>query len=84
MGNKLSSDLKKTPSLSLIGRGALLGVCHLSVMQTVLDFLEQPLDPFGTRLHNVDERTRAFLQSGPEETEGDRLLRKLQLVGYFD
>ena len=49
----------------------------------MLDFLEQPLDPFGTKVHNVDERTRLFLAAN-DVTEGDHLLRRLQLVGYFD
>ena len=84
MGSKLGTAFNMKPSLSLVGRGALIGVCHLSVMQAVLDFLEQPLDPFGTKMYNVDERTRSFLSSVTDESDGDLLLRKLQLVGYFD
>ena len=63
MGSKIGTESNLKPSLSLVGRGAVLGVCHLSVMHTVLDFLEQPLDPFGTKVHNVDERTRVFLSA---------------------
>jgi len=70
-------------------RGALLGVCHLSVYKTVLDFIEQPLDPFGTRAGNVDLLTNHFIfakkaDSKDEEGDGDRILAKLCLLGYFD
>ena len=72
-------------------RGALLGVCHLSVYKTVLDFVEQPLDPFGTRAGNVDHLTRRFvfgLKAGSGEdgqrTDGDRVIEKLCLTGYLD
>ena len=45
-------------------RGALLGVCHLTVYKTVLDFIDQPLDPFGTKAGNVDLLTRQFIFNG--------------------
>ena len=28
-------------------RGAILGLCHLTVYNSVLDFIEQPINPFG-------------------------------------
>lgn len=42
-------------------RGALIGVCHLSVYKAVLEFLEQDLDPFGTKAGNVDLLTQKFI-----------------------
>ena len=67
-------------------RGAILGFCHLAVYHSFLDFLEQPLNPFGTKSINIDENTRKFinLETNAEETDGDRLLMKLGDVGYFD
>ena len=42
----------KTKAVDKLGwvalRGALLGVCHLAVYRSVLDFVAQPMDPFGT------------------------------------
>ena len=48
-------------------------------MQAALDFLEQPLDPFGTRMQNVDLLTREFLAGAKSD-----LISKLLEVGYFD
>lgn len=69
-------------------RGALLGVCHLSVYESVLGFLAQPLDPFGTAAGNVDQLTQEFIfnqgqQKAGNESAGDRVLAKLCLMGYF-
>ena len=44
-------------------RGALLGMCHLSVYKTVLSFIEQPIDPFGTQASNVDLLTQKFVMN---------------------
>lgn len=72
-------------------RGSLLGVCHLTVFKSVIDFLEQPLDPFGTKSQNVDLLTRKFVFNDKvaatklsEQSDGDRLLTKLCLLNYFD
>ena len=67
-------------------RGAILGFCHLAVYQSFLDFLEQPLNPFGTKSFNIDENTRKFinLETNAQVTQGDQLLMKLKDVGYFD
>ena len=66
-------------------------MCHLSVYKSVLDFVEQPLDPFGTRAGNVDQLTRQFvfnLKQGSGEdgqrTDGDKVIEKLCLTGYLD
>ena len=65
-------------------RGGVLGVCHLTVMHKVLDFLEQPLDPYQTKIQNVDFKTRGFMKNLEPQSSGDHLLLKLQSVGYFD
>ena len=51
-------------------RGGLLGMCHLSVYQTVLDFIAQPLDPLGTKVADVDQLTEKFIfnQTEPKST----------------
>jgi hypothetical protein len=58
MGTKKSTSHSYQPHAALIARGGLLGFCHLTVMHAVLGFLEQPLDPFGTKIENVDIKTR--------------------------
>jgi len=65
MRNQATSPSMPTVShLKLMGlRGAVLGVCNLSIYQSLLNFLEQPLDPFGTRQENVDLKTRIFVHS---------------------
>ena len=77
-----------TDHLSLIAlRGALLGFCHLSVWEMTLCFLENEIDPFGTKAANVDSKTRQFLSyEVPSEDllQGKKLLQKLALIGYFD
>ncbi len=83
MGTKVKS-LDSKPSAAIIARGGLLGFCHLTVMHSVLDFLEQPLDPFGTRLENVDLKAKQFVVLDNPITEGDYLLNKLSQVGYLD
>lgn len=60
MGTKVK-HLDFKPSVALLARGGLLGFCHLSVMHSVLGFLEQPLDPLGTRLENVDFKAKQFV-----------------------
>ena len=69
-------------------RGGLLGICHLSVYKTVISFLEQPLDPFGTKSTSVDTLTKKFIfndkmtaTSPAELSDGDRFLAKLSLLG---
>jgi hypothetical protein len=42
-------------------RGALLGFCHLTIEDSVLNFLEQDIDPLGTKVANVDHQTASFL-----------------------
>lgn len=83
MGTKVKS-LDYRPSAAIIARGGLLGFCHLTVMHSVLGFLEQPLDPFGTRSENVDMKAKQFILTDNPVTEGDHLLNKLSKVGYFD
>ncbi len=85
MGTKSSNQkFSYKPSLAMLARGGTLGFCHLSVMHTVLNFLEQPLDPFGTRTQNVDAKTNTFIFKEQEQTNGDKVLNKLLKVGYFD
>ena len=58
--NQTKSDiqqvaLKRLDALGLVAlRGAILGFCHLTVEDLCLGFLEQDLDPLGTRVSNVD------------------------------
>ena len=58
--NQTKSDiqqvaLKRFDALGLVTlRGAILGFCHLTVEDLCLGFLEQDLDPLGTRVSNVD------------------------------
>lgn len=81
----------KTRSVEKLGwvvfRGGLLGVCHLSVYQTILDFIAHPLDPLGTKMVDANLKTKEFLFSGGKDskdvTEGDRILTKLYALGYF-
>ena len=54
-------------------RGSLLGVCHLTVYKAVLDFLEQPLDPFGTKATNVDLQMRQFVMKKTQAKEAEEL-----------
>lgn len=83
MGSKVKT-LDYKPSIAIVARGGLLGFCHSTVMHSVLGFLEQPLDPFGTRLENVDFKAKKFVVLETPVTEGDFLLNKLSKVGYFD
>lgn len=50
MGTKIGNRNNYVPSISIMARGGVLGFCHLSVLHNLLNFLEQPLDPFGTRI----------------------------------
>ncbi len=85
MGTRSSNqNFSYKPSLAIIARGGVLGFCHLSVLHTVLNFLEQPLDPFGTKSQNVDVKTGKFVYKELQETNGDKVLSKLLKVGYFD
>ena len=64
--NQTKSDLKNSArttkaseNLGLIAlRGALVGFCHLTVQDLTLSFLEQEIDPFGTKAANVDSKTK--------------------------
>ena len=85
----------KTSTFEKIGwvacRGAILGVCHLTVYTKVMQFLDQPLDPFGTKSQNVDFIISKFIFNQKDEegkiempkTDGDQLLAKLMTLGYF-
>ena len=84
MGSKKSLEYSWKPTPSIMARGGLLGFCHLTVMHSVLNFLEQPLDPFGTRIENVDVKTRLFSENPKPSTKGDRMINKLSNAGYFD
>ena len=87
-----SHDLRMRYSPALFGwlglRGSILGMTHLSLYNTMINFLEQPLDPFGTAAENADMKVRKFVMydSIPvnEMSTGDRLLNKLGMVGFFD
>jgi hypothetical protein len=62
--------LKRFDALGLVAlRGALLGLCHLTVEDLCLGFLEQDLDPLGTRVSNIDAQTANFLSKQIETSE---------------
>jgi hypothetical protein len=62
--------LKRFDALGLVAlRGALLGLCHLTVEDLCLGFLEQDLDPLGTRVSNIDAQTANFLSKQIDTSE---------------
>lgn len=72
----------------LAGRGALIGFTHLFVYHKALNFLEQDMDPFGTKAVNVDKQIKDFVKNERteemEHNDGSMLLNKLLMIGYFD
>ena len=59
-------------------RGALLGLCHLTVEDFTLSFLEHEMDPLGTKEANVNTQTKVFLTRTVNQIDdGNKLLDKL-------